>query len=195
LESKSAPHFIAKPSKGRGGEGIFFVKKASDLNKEDMRLQEYIAQEYIENPLLIDNKKFDFRLYLLVKGVDYMEAYIAFEGMARFCTEDYVPPTRKDNTKAEQGDVNENLMGHLTNYCLNRESAKYVDNKDFKNTDAGSKRLLSTMFKKLEAKGVDVDEIKAEIKDISTKIVLALQPFLVNSFHAEMGVGDEGNQN
>jgi hypothetical protein len=54
-----------------------------------MRVHEYIAQQYVPNPLLIDNKKFDFRLYLLVTGVDTMQAHIAFEGMARFCTEDY----------------------------------------------------------------------------------------------------------
>ena len=49
-----------------------------------MKLNEIVAQEYVMNPLLIDNKKFDLRLYILIKGVDVMEGYIAFEGMARF---------------------------------------------------------------------------------------------------------------
>lgn len=86
-------------------------------------------------------------------------------------------------------------MAHLTNHCLNRESVKYVNNNDFMTNDNGSKRLLSTLFKQLDTQGCDVDAIKDEIKDICTKIVLALQPFLVNSFHTEMGIGEDGNQN
>ena len=42
--------------------------------------------------------------------------------------------------------------------------------------------------------GVNVEEIKEEINDISTIIVLALQPFLVNSFHSEMRITDKCNQ-
>jgi len=75
---------IIKPSRGRGGEGIFFARKLTDISREDMKVHEYVAQEYISNPLLIEKKKFDLRLYLLIKGVDVMEGYIAFEGMARF---------------------------------------------------------------------------------------------------------------
>lgn len=195
LDGKQKSHFIAKPSKGRGGEGIFFIKKANDLTKESMRVYEYIAQEYVPNPLLVENKKFDLRLYLMIKGVDTMEAYIAFEGMARFCTEDYSPPKSADPGK-EPTDLDvENLKGHLTNYCLNRDSEKFVNNKDFLLNDNGTKRLLSTILNHLDEKDVDVDEIRDDIKDICTKVVLALQPFLVNSFHSEMGVGEEVNQN
>lgn len=193
--------YLAKPSKGKGGDGIFFVKKLSDLSKEQMRLNEYVAQEYIANPLLIDKKKFDFRLYLLIKGVDTMHGYIAFEGMARFCTEDYAKPKMKTQNKDEnkedkEYDDNDHLYSHLTNFSLNKKSDKYETNNDFENNEnSGSKRLLSTIFRHLENDGIDVDEIKDDIKDICTKVVLALQPFLVNSFHSDMGVGSEANQN
>lgn len=77
--------FICKPSRGKGGEGITLVKKFTDLPKNAFN-QEYLLQRYVENPLLINNKKFDFRLYVLIKGVDQVEAYICDEGIARFCT-------------------------------------------------------------------------------------------------------------
>jgi glutathione synthase/RimK-type ligase-like ATP-grasp enzyme len=75
---------LAKPSKGRGGQGIFFVKNAKELDQECINEYAYVAQQYIANPFLIENKKFDFRLYLMIKGVEEMEAYIAFEGLVRF---------------------------------------------------------------------------------------------------------------
>jgi hypothetical protein len=127
-----------------------------------------------------------------------MHAYIAFEGMARFCTEDYKKPKNKtqDKDEAKEPDENDNLYGHLTNFCLNRKSEKYVTNNNFENNENdGNKRLLSSIFRQLENAGVDVDEIKDDIKDICTKVVLSLQPFLVNSFHSDMGVGSESNQN
>jgi len=163
-----------------------------------MRVNEYIAQEYIKNPLLIDKKKFDFRLYLLIKGVDTMKAYIAFEGMARFCTEDYNPPKSKTkrNNENDEKEVDESLFAHLTNFTLNKKSKKYENNNDFENNEnEGSKRLLSTIFRYLENDDIDVDEIKDDIRDICSKVVLALQPFLVNSFHTDMGVNDDTNQN
>ncbi len=46
---------------------------------------EYLVQRYIDNSQLIE-KKFDIRLYVVIKGVDTIEAYIYEEGLARFCT-------------------------------------------------------------------------------------------------------------
>jgi tubulin polyglutamylase TTLL11 len=61
--------FIAKPSKGRGGDGIFLVKKFSDLPKSALT-HDFIVQRYIDNPLLIDKKKFDLRIYVVIKGIN-----------------------------------------------------------------------------------------------------------------------------
>ena len=77
--------FICKPSKGRGGEGITLVRKFSDLPKNAFT-NEYLIQKYVENPLLINNKKFDVRLYVLIKGVNRIEAYMFDEGICRLCT-------------------------------------------------------------------------------------------------------------
>lgn len=47
---------------------------------------EYLIQRYVDNPILVQNKKFDIRLYILIKGVDPIEAYLFEDGLARFCT-------------------------------------------------------------------------------------------------------------
>lgn len=77
--------FISKPSKGRGGDGITLIKKFHDLPRNANHI-EYLVQRYVENPLLINNKKFDVRIYVVIKGVDPIEAYLYEEGLGRFCT-------------------------------------------------------------------------------------------------------------
>lgn len=77
--------FICKPSKGRGGEGICLVRRFADLPKNAFH-HEYLVQRYVDNPLVVANKKFDLRMYIVIKGVDPIEAYVYEEGLARFCT-------------------------------------------------------------------------------------------------------------
>lgn len=89
----------------------------------------------------------------------------------------------------------DNLMGHLTNYCLNKDSAKYVNNEKFKETDEGTKRLLSNVLKTMKTKGVDIDKFKQDVKDICTKLVYSLRPYIVNTYHTEMGFEGQANQN
>jgi len=64
----------------------------------------------------VDKKKFDLRLYVLIKGLNPIEAYLCDEGLARFCTEDYRQP-HAGNMK--------NMFMHLTNFSLNKQSEKY----------------------------------------------------------------------
>ena len=111
---------------------------------------------------------------MLITGFEPIQAYICEEGLARFCTADYKPPT-KDNLK--------NLFMHLTNYSLNKNSENYIPppDIDFLEDDSGSKRLLSSLWKTL--KDVDVDEIKAKIADTVRKAVVTLEPYLRHSYH------------
>ena len=167
-----------------------------------MKDYEYVAQHYIPNPFLIDNKKFDFRLYLMIKGVENMEAFIASEGMVRFCTEEYTDPQPKEDSDSDEeeelfgtGKPKDNLMGHLTNYCLNKESDKYVNNNNFQNSDNGTKRLLSNVLKVLGEMGVDIEKFNEELKDIWTKLVMAMRPSMVNTYHYEIGREGLTNQN
>lgn len=151
--------FIAKPSRGRGGEGITLVQKFSELHQTwSFKERDLLVQRYIKKPLIIDGKKFDLRIYVLLKGYTHAEgetiqAYVCEEGMARFCTVDYKKPT-KDNLK--------NLYMHLTNFSLNKNSEQYKapPDEDFLDDDTGSKRLLSSLYRTLRDEGHDVDKIK-----------------------------------
>ena len=84
--------FIAKPSVGCQGDGIILIKKLSDI--PSIGPSEWIVQPYIDNPLLLENKKFDFRLYVLISCLDPFICYLNEEGLGRLCSEEYQKPTK-----------------------------------------------------------------------------------------------------
>ena len=63
----------------------------------------------MHKPYLIDNIKFDMRIYVNVVGVNPLRIYIYKEGLARFSTVEYESPTPQNL---------DNLMMHLTNYAI-----------------------------------------------------------------------------
>lgn len=86
------PYYIVKPEAGCQGRGIFLTNNWEDLLPDD----HYVVQKYIKNPMLIEGLKFDCRLYVLVLSVDPLRIYLFEEGLARFSTETYKAPSKKN---------------------------------------------------------------------------------------------------
>lgn len=76
-----------------------------------------VAQRYITNPFLMEDLKFDLRLYVLLCGVNPLRVYLFKDGLVRLATEPYVAPT-DDNI--------DNLFMHLTNYAINKNNDNFV---------------------------------------------------------------------
>lgn len=68
------------------------------------------------NPLLVNGFKFDLRIYVLVTQVEPLCVYVYDEGLARFATEPWKAP-RVSNMRDK--------TVHLTNYSVNKKSAKF----------------------------------------------------------------------
>lgn len=135
--------YIAKPLAGAQGDSIVLFQ---DQDKLPYSLKDQmVVQRYIDNPLLVDGFKFDLRIYVIVTGINEgdMHAFIADEGLARFCTEKYQKPTKENFKK---------IYMHLTNYSLNKMSDDYVKEEDVPNIlepNDGSKRTLTALFKQI----------------------------------------------
>ena len=74
-----------------------------------------LVQKYIGEPYLIDKKKFDLRIYVLVSSFDPLRAYLFEEGLVRFSTHAYT----MRNLRCR--------YVHLTNYSVNKKSKRYVE--------------------------------------------------------------------
>lgn len=145
-------------------------------------------------------------MYVLVTSIDPLTLYVCREGLARFCTEKYKAPSRKNLHKAYM---------HLTNYSLNKHNAEgYVHHResaggaaagggaavsdgkasdsdrddddvhgDADGKDAGeggaTKRRMTEVMAELEARGYDTGAIWAETKAMVARTMVAMQPLLL----------------
>lgn len=75
-----------------------------------------VVQRYIHQPYLVDDLKFDLRIYVLLYGVNPLRIYIHEQGIARFATEEYQAPNNSNL---------DNLYMHLTNYAINKFNDKF----------------------------------------------------------------------
>jgi len=169
-QDKKVRTYICKPSKGCQGNGIFLTRNLDDIDPTS----DSVVQRYLHKPLLVDNKKFDLRIYLLVTSVTPFRAYLFKEGMARFCTNEYTAVNRSNLS---------NQFMHLTNYAINKHNENYEFNEDENKADEGSKRTMSSVFAHLKEQGADIDLLWEQIKEICVKTCLAVQPSLAHIYN------------
>ena len=142
--------FLIKPVNWFSGLGIKITDSVDDLLSQGGRV---VVQEYIERPLLINQRKCDVRLFLLITSVDPLILYIYNDGIVSFCCEHF-----------SSGDFS-NKFKHLTNYSINKnhESYEYQDHR------WRLRKLLKHLTQEFD---VDSDKLWEETKEICLKTVL-----------------------
>jgi len=156
IEKDPSQLWIVKPSGSSQGKGIFLTNKVQEIPPG----QPMVASRYIMNPLLINQLKFDMRIYVAVTSVDPLRIYIYEEGLVRFATSSY--------------DLNnpENRFGHLTNYSLNKFAPNF---QDLQEDGKGYKWTISALKEFLLKYKVDWDKIWNSIKDIVIKTMISIE--------------------
>ena len=165
--------WLLKPVASSRGRGIRLLTDIENIPKK------IIATHYIYNPHLINGKKYDLRLYLLVTGYCPLKIYLFDNGLARFCSEKY--------------DLNPEKMSdryiHLTNYSINKTSLNFEQN-DSVNDEFGDKWTLFTLRKYFEKNSLDFNKVWEKIKDIIVKVILSVTDMaipLIKSFNLSSG--------
>lgn len=130
-----------KPSNAACGRGIKMVTKDTKIrNRKD-----YLVSEYIRNPHLINDLKYDLRIYVLVSSYDPLRVYMFEEGLVRFATHKYT-------TKLKE--VKKRFI-HLTNFSVNKHSKMFVKNKEADEDGQGSKWSLTALKSYYQSIGID----------------------------------------
>ena len=101
---------------------------------------------------MLNKKKHDLRLYLLIASVDPFVAFLNEEGLARFCTENY---SKVSKSKGQNYD----MSAHLTNYSVNKTNEGFVYTEELTEENNGSKRTLASYWKSLKKEGGDCDKV------------------------------------
>eukprot|EP00833_Pecoramyces_ruminatium_P014448 jgi/Orpsp1_1/1188480/evm.model.d7180000065170.1 len=147
--------WLVKPKGLSRGRDIRFFESIKKITKKD------IITKYISNPLLIEGKKFDLRIYLLVTGHNPLKVYIYKEGFARISTEEY---------NLDLNDLN-NLYRHLTNVSINKKN-KSKNNSYQPDSNIWSLEKVKEYIK--EKYAVEFDDIWEKIEDIAIKSLITV---------------------
>lgn len=160
--------FISKPRAAAQGKGIFLSQGLKDFDPAG----QYVVQRYLDEPFLIDNLKFDLRIYVLLCGVDPLRVYFYKEGLCRLATCEYETPAAGNLT---------NKYMHLTNYAINKLASNYSKARG-KDDDQGHKRTLTFAMKYLDSMGHDSSKVLHEIKSVIIKTLISVQPSLASTY-------------
>jgi len=150
--TKRKKRYIVKPDNGSLGQGIVILEPDSDFAPDDTLV---VAQEYVDS-YLIDNTKFDLRIYALITSVTPLTICVYRDGVARFCS---LPADENS------------LFAKLTNVTFNKA------NSDVEISNIS--RLVSDVLPILERdSGVPVSEIWSRIDRVIILSIMCAYGYL-----------------
>mmetsp|Transcript_4094 Transcript_4094/g.7351 ORF Transcript_4094/g.7351 Transcript_4094/m.7351 type:complete len:1093 (-) Transcript_4094:100-3378(-) len=173
FNGKKNKTFIAKPSDGYQGKGIFLTRDFETIPVDYNST--LVVQRYIHKPFLLDGHKFDLRLYVLVTGCDPLRIFMHEHGLVRLASEEYMEPKGKNLGRT---------MMHLTNYAINCENPNFEENTNPQDASDGHKRSFQAVLRVLEDQGLDTAELLAQIEDLVVKTLISVQPSLAHVYHS-----------
>ncbi|XP_061486801.1 probable tubulin polyglutamylase TTLL9 isoform X5 [Rhineura floridana] len=137
-----------------------------DDQKDEIPVENYVAQRYIENPYLIGGRKFDLRVYVLVMSYIPLKAWLYRDGFARF-----------SNTRFTLNTIDDHYV-HLTNVAVQKTAPDYDPEK-------GCKWMIQQFRLYLTAKhGAEAVEILfAEMDNIFIKSLQSVQKVIISDKH------------
>lgn len=114
--------WILKPTSLSRGRGMKIIANRADFDqyfgqKSVIDERKYIAQKYISNVLLLNDRKSEIRVYWLIASLDPLRVYFYPEGSVRLCTAPY------------KLDDFENTSIHIANTFQQKKDLSYDESK------------------------------------------------------------------
>lgn len=166
--------WILKPAGLSRGRGIEVHNKFETiLNKiENKRKLQWVVQKYIENPLLVKNRKFDIRQWIIITDWNPLTIWFYEDCYIRFAGQDYSKTNLEDK------------YIHLTNNCITSKQKENCTDAPEEDPYFTENMWDSDTFANwlLEKEGRDIwnDEIKKKIKDCTLWSVSSAQDMIEN---------------
>ena len=151
--------WIVKPPHGSEGKGISIFESLNNLDNKYC----FLLNKYITNLDLINNKKYDLRIYALITGLKPLRIYLNKEGLVRIATNNFT--LNIDSIK--------NKFIHLTNTDINIKNKNYIKPNSTDNEQANTWNF-HTYENYLKKNKIDFDNIKNKIKDIIIKSIISV---------------------
>ncbi|XP_063866621.1 tubulin monoglutamylase TTLL4-like isoform X2 [Scylla paramamosain] len=150
--------WIVKPPASARGTGIQVVHKWPQVPTDTA----VVVQRYISRPYLINDTKFDMRIYVLVTSFHPLRIYLYQDGLVRFASVQY------NNASTSLAD----RYMHLTNYSVNKSSSSYTHNADAGQCQ-GHKWTLKSLWGYLKAQDVDTSALWSRVADLVIKTIIS----------------------
>ena len=149
--------YIVKPVASSRGRGVRILTDVTTLPNKGM------LEKYIYNPHLINKKKYDLRLYLLVTGFNPLKIYLYENGLVRFCSENYdIDPDKLNNNYV-----------HITNFSVNKAITKIKSGQEDE-IDFATKWSIFALKGYFLEKKLDFGPVWRRIKDIMIKLIISV---------------------
>jgi len=162
--------YILKPVAASCGRGIKVIGKRTPVPRKDG----YLAAKYVCKPHLINDLKYDLRVYVLVTSFEPLRIYVYNDGLVRFATEKYT--LNPDDLKKR--------FVHLTNFSVNKKSENFKINQGTgEDEENSSKWSFKALKKAYDARGISYDFVFAQIKDVIVKTLISVEPYIVGSLN------------
>jgi hypothetical protein len=185
------PIWIVKPPNSSCGRGIYLATKLSEVPKD----KACVVSRYISNPYLINNRKFDLRIYVCVTSLSPLRIYLYDDGLARFATKEF--DLRRSNLAKRYIHLTnfryfcpieslfQSVISHVMHaaFCrsVNKKAAEFERNKNADQGDTGSKWSFQALLAYLAKQGVDPKSVVDSISDVIIKTIIAVEPTMAST--------------
>lgn len=158
--------FIAKPTDRGEGNGINVLDTISEIAKWKELYpdnDEIVVQTYLPNPLLINQRKWDMRTYVLISSIHPLRVYMFRDGLVRFAASVYDPNAAKGGKKT----------AFLTNTSVNKKTGTDVNDLTWP---------FPKVYKYLEKQGVNAAMLWKRIERAIVQTLLSAEPAFARGF-------------